>query len=221
LRYEWRLDLVGRSLGPLLFGLGVTILVCALAFTIAIVVGLLVGFARLSHHRMVSFLARLYVDVVRSTPLLVQLIWVYYALPMLTRLSLSLYETAILGLSLYGSAYLGEVFRGGILSLGKGQFEAGFALGLTAPQVWRRIILPQAIVRMLPPVGSTLISLLKESALLSVIGVPELMFQMLGVNTTTFRTIETFSVGAALYFVVTYPIALGVNWLYRRQLAVE
>jgi polar amino acid transport system permease protein len=221
LRYEWRLDLVGRSLGPLLVGLGVTILVCALAFTLAIIVGLLVGFARLSHQRLIAFLARLYVDVVRSTPLLVQLIWVYYALPMLTGLSLSLYETAVVGLSLYGSAYLAEVFRGGILSLGKGQIEAGFALGLTAPQVWRRVILPQAIVRMLPPVGSTLISLLKESALLSVIGVPELMFQMMGVNTTTFRTIETFSVGAALYFVVTYPIALGVNWLYRRQLAVD
>jgi polar amino acid transport system permease protein len=219
--YEWRFDLVGRSLGFLVSGLVLTVVVCVVAFAVATAVGLMVAFARLSPYRVISFPARLFVDLVRSTPLLVLLVWVYYALPMLSGVSLSLYQTAVLGLSLYGSAYLAEVFRGGILSIGRGQYEAGFALGLTGPQVWRRVILPQALVRMLPPIGSTLISLLKESALLSVIGVPELMFQMLGLNTTTLRTLETFTVGAGLYFVVTYPLALGVNWLYRRQLAVD
>ncbi len=219
--YGWRFDLVFQSLKFLLAGLGVTVAVCLQAFALALVIGLFVAFARLSRYAPLRVSARVYVDVVRSTPLLIQLVWLYYALPLLTGLSLSLMQTAFVGLSLYGAAYLGEVFRGGILSIGKGQYEAGFAIGLTPIQVWRRVILPQAIVRMLPPMGSTLISLLKESALLSVIGVPELMFQILGVTTTTFRTLETFTVGAGMYFLVTYPLALLVNRLYRRRLAVE
>ncbi len=219
--YDWRFDLSWGSFRFLLIGFGYTLSICLAAFAAAIAVGLVIALARLSPFRPVGALARLVVDAVRSTPLLIQLVWIYYALPMLTGLSLSLFQTALLGLGFYGGAYLAEVFRGGILSIGRGQYEAGQALGLTAPQVWRRIILPQAISRMLPPTGSTLISLLKESALLSVIGVPELMFQVMGVNTTTFRTIETFTIGAALYFLLTYPLALAVNRLYRRRLALE
>jgi polar amino acid transport system permease protein len=85
--------------------------------------------------------------------------------------------------------------------------------------MWRRIILPQALATMLPPIASTFITLVKESALLSVIGVPELMFQMLALNTTTFRSLEIFTVGSGIYFLLTYPIAIGMNALYRRRIA--
>src|SRR5207247_3510391 len=138
-------------------------------------------------------------------------------LPILTGFSLSLFQTGVLGLSLYGGSYLAEVFRGGILSIGKGQHEAGFALGLTSLQVWKRIILPQALVRMLPPAGSVFIFLLKDSSLLAAIGIPELMFQMMGMNTNTFRSLEIYTTASALYFLMTYPLAVFVNHLYRRR----
>jgi polar amino acid transport system permease protein len=219
--YSWRFDLVFQHLNALLAGVGVTVLVSVQAFVIATAIGMLVALGRISRYRPANVLGRLYVDVARSTPLLAQLVWLYYALPILTGVSFSLMQTGVLGLSLYGGAYLAEVFRGGILSIGTGQHEAGHALGLTPAQVWRRIVLPQAIARMLPPAGSVFISLLKDSALLSVIGVPELMFEMLGINTTVFRSLETFTTGAGLYFLLTYPLALLVNDLYRRRFAHE
>jgi polar amino acid transport system permease protein len=218
-RYDWRFDLVLGNLGFLARGVGVTVGVCLLAFVLAFLIGLFVAFARLSRFRLLRIAGQIYVDLIRSTPILIQLVWIFYALPILTGISFSLLETGVLGLGLYGSAYLAEIFRGGINSISEGQFEAGRAIGLTTPQLWRRIILPQALARMLPPITSTLITLVKESALLSVIGVPELMFQMLALNTTTFRSLEIFTVGSGIYFLLTYPIALGMNYLYRRRLA--
>jgi polar amino acid transport system permease protein len=217
--YEWRFDLVLRSADFLIQGVAVTLGVCLLSFVLAAVVGLVVAFLRLSRFQLVRAVGQIYVDLIRSTPLLIQLVWIFYALPMLTGLSLSVMETGVLGLSLYGGAYLAEVFRGGINAISEGQFEAARAIGLTASQMWRRIILPQALATMLPPIASTFITLVKESALLSVIGVPELMFQMLALNTTTFRSLEIFTVGSGIYFLLTYPIAIGMNALYRRQIA--
>jgi polar amino acid transport system permease protein len=217
--YEWRFDLVLRSADFLIQGVAVTLGVCLLSFVLAAVVGLVVAFLRLSRFRLVRAVGQIYVDLIRSTPLLIQLVWIFYARPMLTGLSLSVMETGVLGLSLYGGAYLAEVFRGGINAISEGQFEAARAIGLTASQMWRRIILPQALATMLPPIASTFITLVKESALLSVIGVPELMFQMLALNTTTFRSLEIFTVGSGIYFLLTYPIAIGMNALYRRRIA--
>jgi polar amino acid transport system permease protein len=217
--YEWRFDLVLRSADFLIQGVAVTLGVCLLSFVLAAVVGLVVAFLRLSRFQLVRAVGQIYVDLIRSTPLLIQLVWIFYALPMLTGLSLSVMETGVLGLSLYGGAYLAEVFRGGINAISEGQFEAARAIGLTASQMWRRIILPQALATMLPPIASTFITLVKESALLSVIGVPELMFQMLALNTTTFRSLEIFTVGSGIYFLLTYPIAIGMNALYRRRIA--
>lgn len=217
--YEWRFDLVLRSLDFLLQGVAVTFGVCLLAFVLAAFVGLLVAFLRLSRFRLPRIIGQIYVDLIRSTPLLIQLVWIFYALPLLTGLSLSVIETGVLALSLYGGAYLAEIFRGGINAISEGQFEAARAIGLTTPQMWRRIILPQALAAMLPPIASTFITLVKESALLSVIGVPELMFQMLALNTTTFRSLEIFTIGSGIYFLLTYPIAIGMNALYRHRIA--
>jgi polar amino acid transport system permease protein len=217
--YEWRFDLVLHRLDSLLQGVVVTLGVCLVSFILAMALGLLVAFLRLSHFRLLRLIGQVYVDLIRSTPLLIQLVWIFYALPLLTGWSLSVIETGVLALSLYGGAYLAEIFRGGINSINEGQFEAAQAIGLTSVQMWRRIILPQALAAMLPPITSTFITLVKESSLLSVIGVPELMFQMLALNTTTFRSLEIFTVGSGIYFALTYPIAIGMNALYSRRVA--
>ncbi|MBV9246144.1 MAG: amino acid ABC transporter permease [Methylobacteriaceae bacterium] len=215
--YEWRFDLVLRGAGFLLSGLGVTALICAIAFVLAAILGGFVAAARLCGVRAIAAVAQAYVDMIRSTPLLIQLIWLFYALPILSGLPLSRGATSVLALTLYGGAYLGEVFRAGVNAVPEGQFEAACAVGLTRVQSWRRIIAPQALVRVIPPATSTLITMIKESALLSVIGTPELTFQMLSLNTTTFRSLEIFAVGSALYFALNYPIALAAEYVYRRK----
>jgi len=217
--YEWRFDLVFRSLSFLVNGVVVTLGVCLSAFVLAAAVGMLVAFMRLSPFRLIRLVGQIYVDLIRSTPLLIQLVWIFYALPMLTGWSLSVVQTGILTLGLYGGGYLAEVFRSGINAVAEGQFEASRAIGLTNLQLWRRIILPQALVVVFPPMTSTFITLVKDSSLLSVIGVPELMFQMLALNTTTFRSLEIFTIGAGIYFVLTYPIAVAMNLVYRKRLA--
>lgn len=219
--YEWRFDLVLRGAWLLAQGVSVTVAICLAAFVIATTLALAIVAARRSGWLPLRILVQVYVDLVRSTPLLIQLVWLYYALPLLSGVSLTLFETAVLALSLYGAAYLSEVFRAGINSVPDGQSEAAYAIGLTTIQVWRRILLPQAVVRVLPPTASTLITMIKESALLSVIGTPELLFQMLALNTSTFRTLEVFAVGSGLYFLITYPVAVAVEHVYRRQLLVH
>ena len=217
--YQWRFDLVLHHLSFLLQGVGATLGVCLISFGAAMVIGLVAALLRLSRIRPLRLISQIYVDLIRSTPLLIQLVWIFYALPLLTGWSLSVMETGVVALSLYGGAYLSEVFRSGINTIDQGQFEAAQAIGLRSDQMWRRIILPQALAIMLPPITSTFITLVKESSLLSVIGVPELMFQMMALNTTTFRSLEIFTVGSGIYFLLTYPIAIGLNALYQRRIA--
>lgn len=217
--YQWQFDLVLHHLSFLLQGVGATLGVCLISFGAAMVIGLVAALLRLSRIRPLRLISQIYVDLIRSTPLLIQLVWIFYALPLLTGWSLSVMETGVLALSLYGGAYLSEVFRSGIYTIDEGQFEAAQAIGLRSDQMWRRIILPQALTVMLPPITSTFITLVKKSSLLSVIGVPELMFQMMALNTTTFRSLEIFTVGSGIYFLLTYPIAIGLNVLYQRRIA--
>jgi polar amino acid transport system permease protein len=219
--YEWRFDLVLRGGWLLAQGIGFTIAICLISFVLSSVLALGVVAARRSRMLLLRLLVQVYVDLIRSTPLLIQLVWIYYALPMVSGLSFSQPQAALLALSLYGGAYLSEVFRAGINSIPDGQSDAAHAIGLTTAQAWRRIILPQALVRILPPMASILISMVKESALLSVIGVPELLFQMLSLNTSIFRTLEVFAAGSVLYFLLTYPIAAFAEHVYRRQLVAH
>jgi His/Glu/Gln/Arg/opine family amino acid ABC transporter permease subunit len=183
------------------------------------VVGLLVALARMSEVRSVQILAGLYIDIWRSTPLLIQLIWVFYALPILTGQFLDPLPAGILTMGLNVSAYLAEIYRAGILSIARGQRYAGLSLGMTRWQVLRRVILPQAITRMLPPFGSHFVSLVKDSSLVSLINLPEVMWQVQSLAATTMRPLEVLSAGALIYMIVTLPLAVLVNRLHRKYLA--
>ncbi len=147
----------------LLEGAGLTLLVSFAGIAIGMCVGLLAALLRMSQFAPLRFAGGLYIDILRSTPLLAQLIWIYFGLPILTGITLSPFETGVLGLGLYSGAYLAEVYRSGMLAVPQGQWQASRALGMTSPQMLRRVILPQAVVRVLPPMASLWISMLKDS----------------------------------------------------------
>lgn len=200
----------------LLSGVLLTIQVSLVSMLGGIAIGLLVALTRTARVPVASGIATLYVDFFRTTPVLAQLIWFYYAFPILTGVSLTAFVAGTIGLSLYAGSFLSEIFRAGILSIERGQTEAALALGMNRAQTLRRVILPQATVRMLPPIGSSLITLVKDSALLSIIAVPELMRQSDALASITFRRMEVLSVAAMIYFALTYPLSRGVDYLHRR-----
>ena len=200
----------------LLSGVLLTIQVSLVSMLGGIAIGLFVALIRIARVPVATQIASLYVDFFRATPVFIQLIWFYYALPMLTGISLTGFAAGTIGLSLYAGSFLSEIFRAGILSIERGQTEAALALGMTRRQALQRVILPQATVRMLPPIGSSLVTLVKDSALLSVIAVPELLRQTDALASLTFRRMEALSVAAVMYFALTYPLARGVDYLHRR-----
>jgi polar amino acid transport system permease protein len=200
----------------LLSGLALTIQVSLIAMVGGVGIGLLVALVRIARVPVLNGVASLYVDFFRATPVLAQLIWIYYALPILSGKSFTAFVAGSIGLSLYAGSFLAEIFRAGILSVERGQTEAALALGMSRGQAMRRVILPQATVRMLPPIGSSLITLVKDSALLSIIAVPELMRQSEALASLTFRRMEVLTVASVIYFGLTYPLSRGVNYLHRR-----
>jgi His/Glu/Gln/Arg/opine family amino acid ABC transporter permease subunit len=183
----FRFSVVVESLPYLLEGLRITLLVTASALLASLVLGFLVGTMRLSSVRIVALSASLFVIVLRNTPLLVQLIWVYYCLPI------------VFGL---GGAYIAEIVRAGIQSIDPGQTEAAKSVGLNYWQTMIHVILPQAIRRIIPPLANEGITLLKYSSLVSTIGVADLTYQAQVVATTTFRPLEIYTALALEYFVL-------------------
>lgn len=217
--YEFRFDAVLPHLPFLLRGLQLTVRITVIAMACGLVLGLVVAFARMSRFSVVRGLSSLYIDVFRSTPLLVQLVWIYFVLPILLGYSITAFTAGTIALSLYVSAYLAEIYRAGIRSVDYGQTETSLALGMTSAQVMRRTVLPQAVVRMLPPLGSMFVTLFKESALVSAIGVADLLRQGLSLSQYTIRPVEVLTVTALLYLVLTWVQTLWVNALHRRLLS--
>ncbi len=215
--YEPRFDVVIERLPFLINAAVLTLMVMAASFVLAIFLGIVAGQMRMSRRRLLRWPATAYIDFWRTTPLLVQLIWIFYVLPIVFGIRLTAFESGVLALGLNYGAFFAEIFRAGITSLGRGQSEAGSALGFTGLQIQRRIVYPQAIRRMLPPIGGMTVSLLKDTSLTMIIGLPELMNASQNLTAQTFRPLEIATVAALMYFVMTYPIALLTDFLYRRS----
>lgn len=215
--YEWRFDILSEgNLEFLLGGLGLTIALSVLSMIGSLVLGFLIALARLSPWRILQIITTVYSDFLRGTPLLVQLLWIYYSLPILTGVVFSPFVSAAIALTLNLSAFVSEIARAGIQSIGRGQREAALALGMNGWQAMSRVILPQSIRRVIPPLGSVWVSLFKDTALVSVIAVPELMYRGKVLSIETYRPVEIYTVVALIYFFVTYPQARGVDWLFER-----
>jgi len=218
--YVWDFGTFFKYLPFLLSGMEVTIVVSVLSMVVGAIVGLVVALARLSPVAPLRWFATFYVDFLRSTPLLIQLVWVFFALPILLGYSLPPIVAGVATLGAYSGAYLAELFRAGILSIATGQRHAALALGMTRTQVLRRIVLPQALTRMLPPIASTLITLVKDSSLVSVISVAELMWAAQSLAAVSLRPVEVLTGTGLLYVALTYPLSLVAELTRRRFLAV-
>lgn len=203
MQFDW--SVVWQYRGELLAGFWLTIVYTIASSVIGMVWGTLLALGRLSRRRWLRLPATTVLEVVRGVPLLVLLIWFYYAFPLLTQVSLSPMGAAIISLSLYGGSYYGEIVRGGILSLEGGQTDAAFSLGMTYGERMRRIVLPQAFRRMVPPLVNQTIIQLKNTSLASVVTVAELVYHAQAVSSRTYRPIEVYTSVAALYLVLVLP----------------
>ena len=183
-----------------------------------LVIGVILGMLLLSRRKWITLPIHFYVELFRCTPLLVQIVWFYYALPIVLAVELPAWLAAGLGLTLYMGAFATEIFRGGIISIDKGQWQASRALGMTNGEMMRHIILPQAIKRMVPPFVNQSIIQLKNTSLLYVVAVPDLMYTGSIIVSDTFRPLEVYTSVAAMYFAILYPLTL---WASRMEAKVE
>ena len=211
--YEWDFGSLWGYRSLLISGIGYTLLFTVICVIAGLAIGVVAGLGRLSRHKWVSMPLRAYVEVFRCTPVLVQLVWFYYALPVLTGIEMSATTAAALCLSLYGGAFYAEIIRGGVIATDMGQTEAGQALGMTRGQVMRRVVLPQAFKRMVPPLVSQSIMQLKNTSLLSVLAVPDLLYQGQVIAHDNYRPLEVYTLVAVAYFLILLPATLWAKRL--------
>lgn len=204
----------GIQAGPLLLGLGITLKISALSLVFAFVIGLTTAIFRLSRSPVARLVARVYLELSRNTPLLIQLFFIYFVLGPV--LGLDRFPSAVLALSLFEGAYASEIFRSGILSVDRGQIEAAASLGLKKSYIYRFIILPQAIRTILPPLTGQAISLIKDSALVSTIAIYDLTMQAQALISETFLTFEIWFTVAILYLMITVTLSFFVTFLEKR-----
>ena len=200
----------------LAYGVLVTIVLSIVSGATSLAAGLAIALLRLRGPRWLRPIVVLYVDSMRAVPVLVVLVWTFFALPIVTGLTMSPFTAALIGLTVHLAAYAAEIVRAGIESVRPGQTRAAVALGMSPAQVMRRIVLPQALVRMLPAFGSLLSITIKDTAIASVIAVPELMRQSETVAGQSFQPIEVFTFAMLLYFMLLFPVTRGVDAVYRR-----
>ncbi len=200
----------------LMAGARMTIELAAIAVAIGLVIGSFVGIGRVSGNRVVKIVAGIYVDFIRGTPLLVQLFLVYFGLPTLIRRPVPALMAAIAAMGINSGAYVAEIVRAGIQSIDKGQTEAARSLGLTSSQTMRYVIFPQAFRRIVPPLGNEFIAMLKDSSIVSIIALEDLLRKGQIVITRTFRPFEVYAVVALIYLAMTLAISKFVSWSERK-----
>jgi polar amino acid transport system permease protein len=218
MHYHWDFFILERYMPLLWRGVLVTLAYTIGTVLLGLLIGLVVGIGRLSRSRLLNLPLIAYIEAFRCTPLLVQLIWFYYALPVLLGIQIPAVAAATMTLSLYTGAFYAEIFRGGIISIERGQWDAARALGLRPGQMMRRVILPQAIRRMVPPFVNQSITQLKNTSLVSVIAVPDVLYNGGLVAAATYRPLEVYTVVAVVYFVLLFPSTLLAQ-AYERRLA--
>lgn len=215
--YNWDFYTVLQSFDLFLIGIWTTFLYTLGSVTLGVIIGLAACFARLSRFAALRITARSYQELFRCTPLLVQILWAYYALPMLLGISISNTAAGLLTLSLYVGSFYAEIFRGGINAIDKGQREAAAAIGMSGTQAMVRIILPQAIKKMLPAFINQSVIQVKNTSLLYAISVAELTYMTSVVNSETYRPLEAYSLAAVMYFVMLFPLTQVADHFERRM----
>lgn len=216
--YKLNFAVVWRSFSDLASGLLLSLELAFVALLIGGIIGLVLAFALTGRNVWLQRLASLYVTIIRNLPILVLILFAYFALPQMG-LRLDKISSFIVTLAIYSGAYLAEVFRAGLLSISPGLKEAGLAIGLTPGQIRYSIVIPLMFRNVLPSLSSTLISLFKDTSLAAAIAVPELTFEARKINVESFRVVETWMVASALY-VATCSILAAMMRIVERRLAI-
>ncbi len=203
--YQWSFGVLPRYTPLFVSGVLVTLAYTAGTILLGLVIGLLIGMGRLSRSRLLNVPLVALIEFFRCTPLLVLIIWFYYALPVLLNVQIPAVVAASMVLSLYTGAFYAEIFRGGILSIEAGQWDAARAIGLRPIHVMRLVVLPQAFRRMVPPLMNQSITQLKNTSLVSTIAVPDLLYQGTLITADTYRPLEVYTVVALIYFALLFP----------------
>ena len=189
-------------------GLWITVYISLIAMVLALLIGLLIAILRLSKIHILVFISKIYIEFFRGIPLFVFIIWLYYGLAMVSGINFDPITAGIICLSMQHGGYLAEIYRSGIQAVAKGQWEASFSLGFSIVNTFSKIIFPQAVKIIIPPTANMFIGMLKDSALVSIIGVNELMRQSQIATSLTFRPFEFYTVTAAIYIVLTLGLSL-------------
>ena len=210
-----------RNLMFLLDGLYYTITLSVTAILISIILGLLVALPGLASQRPARLVNRVYVELVRAVPILVLILWVYYGLPQVADISISVFWAGVLALAISDSAFQAEIFRAGIQSIDRGQHEAAHSISLSYVDKMRYVILPQAIKRILPALGNQLVYMLKMSSLVSVIGMEELTRRANELVVTEYRPLEIYTVLVLEYLVLILVVSAAVRWFEMRMGAAD
>ncbi len=214
--YEWSFDFLWRYRWLFVTGIEVTLAYTAGTILLGLILGLAVGIARLSKSRLINWPLIAFIEAFRCTPILVQIVWFYYALPVILNIQIPAIAAATMVLTFYTAAFYAEIFRGGIISIEPGQWDAARALGLSRWHMMRQVILPQAIKRMIPPFMNQSIIQLKNTSLVSTIAVPDLLYQGQLITADTYRPLETYTIVALVYFVLLFPATVFAQWYERR-----
>ncbi|MEW6343870.1 MAG: amino acid ABC transporter permease [Paraburkholderia sp.] len=206
----------GDYLPTLLKGATTSLALTVCIMLISLPLGLVIALAKLGRSRILRTLASVYIEVIRGTPALLQLFYIYFVLPSFG-VRFDPFMAGVIGLSINYSAYLAEVYRAGIAAVPQGQIEAAKALGMSRRKMLRLIVLPQAIRVVIPPLGNYGISLFKDTSLVSIVTVKELIFTGQIISSTNFQYATVFTIIGAIYLAFSYPSALLVRWLERRM----
>lgn len=217
MNYNWDFTSVWENKTLLLIGLQNTVTLGLTCLVLGLFFGLFVGMARYSKNKWLNWPATAFVEVFRNTPVLVQIMWFFFAFPIISPFQIDAFTAAALGLTLNTIAFSSEIYRAGIQSISKGQWEAAKALGMSYGEQMRRIILPQAIRRMIPAFMNRAVELMKMTSLASIIAYGELMYQAKSISTISFNPIEMYTSVALIFFALIFPAALLVQHIEKRM----
>lgn len=215
--YEWDFSIIWVSLPVFWRGVVVTAQLWALSLALGLILGFLVALLRLSPNRVLQIIGRSFVEFFRNVPALIQLIWLFYAFPIIIGAQLTPFVAAVIGITLNTAAYCAEIYRSGILSIEQGQWEGAKALGMSRRDSFRRIILPQVFQRMLPAFTNRAVEVAKVTSLASVLSVQELMYQGRLLSATYYRPLEILTAVGIVYLIFIYPLSFTSMMLERRM----
>jgi polar amino acid transport system permease protein len=211
---DW--SIIPASAGLLARGALITIALTVLTMAIAVPSGIVVAMMRESRFKPVAFIATCFVELFRNLPIILVVYWAFYVMPMVLDIAFSPFATGLIALCLNNTAYNSETFRSGIRSIRKGQSEAALAMGMSEGQAFRKVVLPQALRRVLPVLATTWVTLFKDTSLVSVIAVGDLAHTAMQIRSQSFRVIEMLTAMAAIYWLLGYPQAKLADWIHKK-----